>query len=64
MALHAIFEGPYMRPHRGRVIRGRARAIPYKACERHDLAPMFWSIAFPASLVLWAAIAYGIHSAL
>lgn len=64
MALHTTFEGAYPRPQRGRVFPSRGRVLPFEAREAHDLAPMFWSIAFPASLLLWAAIAYGIHSAL
>jgi hypothetical protein len=31
---------------------------------RRDPALTFWSIAIPACLMFWAAVAYGIHSAL
>jgi hypothetical protein len=31
--------------------------------ESHDLTRPFWLIAIPVCLLFWAAVAYGIHSA-
>ena len=56
MALHATFENI---AHAHRAPRGTSR----KPRSEHDLALIFWSIATPACLLFWAAVAYGIHSA-
>ena len=54
MALHATFDARPAVSRRVAVRRHRAE---------HDLTLMFWSIATPACLLFWAAVAYGIHSA-
>jgi len=39
------------------------RHITERRRDPHDLAPLVWRIAIPACLLFWAAVAYGIHSA-
>ena len=55
MALQAVFDA--------RSIASRRVAMRRERRE-HDLAPLFWGIATPVCLLFWAAVAYGIHSAL
>jgi len=55
MALHATFDNArHIAPRRTAATKQRGE---------HDLALIFWSIATPACLLFWAAVAYGIHSA-
>lgn len=58
MALHATFD------YAQAALRSTPkRRTAKKAREAHDLTLIFWSIATPACLLFWAAVAYGIHSA-
>jgi hypothetical protein len=57
MALHATFDAAHFASR-------SVASASHTRREPHDLAPIFWSIAFPACLAFWAAVAYGIHSAL
>lgn len=62
MALHATFAS-HIALHKGRVFPNRGRSTtPSKQRETHDLALGFWSLAMPACLLFWAAVAYAIHS--
>lgn len=49
--------------HSGYHSKSRRKPLLDRAQSEHDLAPRFWSIALPACLLFWAALAYGIHSA-
>ena len=66
MALHATFDDALVATHkpRMRLSRKQRRIAAQRQRDPHDLALIFWSIAMPACLLFWAAVAYGIHSAL